>query len=719
MLSNPQLELAYNFVQYTDRNIFLTGKAGTGKTTFLHHLKKTALKRMVVVAPTGVAAINAGGVTIHSLFQLPFGPFVAKSVAPAGKVQQDLRYLRFNRDKINLLKSLDLLVIDEISMVRADTLDGIDEVFRRFKDPRLPFGGVQVLMIGDLHQLAPVVKDEDWKVLADFYPNLYFFSSKALQTTPMVNIELKHIFRQTDARFIDLLNHIRENRLDAAVLSRLNERYLPEFSPADDEGYITLTTHNHTANSINLTQLDRLPGEEWSFTATVENDFPEYAFPTSLQLVLKTGAQVMFVKNDSSREKLFYNGKIGRVTRISEGIVYVKCGEDEEEIGTGPAEWKNTTYTLNPETREVEEKVVGSFSQYPLKLAWAITIHKSQGLTFDRAIIDAGASFAHGQVYVALSRCKTFEGLVLRTPIALNSVRMDGTVSTYTRQAEENAPDEAQLLLAKARFQHALLLDLLEFSTIKTRIFQFQRIVQEHHHTLGTALLSAAAQLKDDAEKSLYPVADSFKRQLAPKFAEGALPEDDAWIQERVSKAAVWFHREVKKEFYERCLLIDADSDNKEVKKQLQESLQQLMKELYVKLCLFQSCESGFSTRSYLQVRSNAELDFQDAVSKAPVKKTVPVSADTEHPALYEQLKSWRNALAAERNVPVYLVMPQKALSGIASALPSSSAELEQIHGIGKKKIDQYGAAILAIVDGYRTGLTNASTEEVQPLPPA
>ena len=405
MTQNPQLELAINFVQFTNKNLFLTGKAGTGKTTFLHNLKKSSLKRMAVVAPTGVAAINAGGVTIHSFFQLPFVPYV-----PGSNGAQQQR--RFQRDKINLIKSLDLLVIDEISMVRADTLDNIDEVLRRLRNPAKPFGGVQLLMIGDLHQLSPVVKDEDWKILKEHYSSLYFFNSKALHKTSHVTIELKHIYRQSDSFFIDLLNRVRENRIDADVLASLNQRYIHNFKPADDEGYITLTTHNATAQEINENKLAEIKLKSQRFKATIEGEFPEFAYPTALDLEVKIGAQVMFIKNDPSREKLFYNGKIGNVTRIDNQVIYVKCSSDSMEIAVEPLEWNNISYELNAETKEVTENIIGRFIQHPLKLAWAITIHKSQGLTFEKAIIDANAAFAHGQVYVALSRCKSFEGLV-------------------------------------------------------------------------------------------------------------------------------------------------------------------------------------------------------------------------------------------------------------------------------------------------------------------
>ncbi len=440
---NP-LELANEFIHFTNKNVFLTGKAGTGKTTFLHTLKKNLLKRMVVVAPTGVAAINAGGVTIHSFFQLPFTPYI-----PDGKHQ---RQTGFTKERINLIKSLDVLVIDEISMVRADVLDGIDEVLRKYKNRNLPFGGTQLVMIGDLHQLSPVISDEEWELLRPHYQTIYFFGSKALQKTHPVRIELTHIYRQSEPLFVDLLNQVRENRLDRKSLELLNQRHIPDFRPADEEGYVTLSTHNASAQKINQTKLDELKGTLKIFQAEIKDEFPS-AYPTELKLGLKVNAQVMFVKNDSSREKLYFNGKIGKITRIADKVIYVKGKDDYAEIAVEPVEWTNVKYVLNEKTKEIEEQIIGTFTQYPLKLAWAITIHKSQGLTFEKAIIDANLSFAHGQVYVALSRCKSLEGMVLSSPIGSRSVRTDGVVSAYSRQAEKDKPTAQQLLAEKISFQ--------------------------------------------------------------------------------------------------------------------------------------------------------------------------------------------------------------------------------------------------------------------------
>ena len=439
METNPQLELAFNFLEYTGTSIFLTGKAGTGKTTFLRELKRRSPKRMIVVAPTGVAAINAGGVTIHSFFQLPFGPYVPGRTEENRSGEKQFSH-KFGREKINIIRSMDLLVIDEISMVRADLLDAVSDMLCRYRDRSKPFGGVQLLMIGDLQQLAPVVKEEEWGILKHIYPSPFFFCSKALQTVSYQCIELTHVYRQSDSVFIHLLNKIRDNQVDLATLKALNSRYIPGFNPDDSEGYITLTTHNYQAQQINNRKLDALEGRAYTYSAEVKDDFPEYAFPTDKHLVLKKGAQVMFVKNDSSAEKRYYNGKIGRITAISADNILVRCGDEKDAITVTREEWTNTKYSIDAETQEISETVAGSFKQYPLKTAWAITIHKSQGLTFEKAIVNAGAAFTHGQVYVALSRCKSLEGLVLGTPLRPEALINDQVVKHFTDEVSRNQP---------------------------------------------------------------------------------------------------------------------------------------------------------------------------------------------------------------------------------------------------------------------------------------
>jgi hypothetical protein len=554
--TNPQLDLAFNYVRDTNKNVFLTGKAGTGKTTFLHQLKKNSLKRIVIVAPTGVAAINAGGVTIHSFFQLPFGAWIP------GTTQQQRK---FNSEKLGVIRGLDLLVIDEISMVRADMLDAIDTVLRQYKDRTKPFGGVQLLMIGDLHQLPPIVKDDEWELLRAHYKTAYFFGSTALQQTNPVAIELKHIYRQADETFINLLNKVRDNRIDAGVLAELNSRFIPDFEPTEAEPYITLSSHNASAQAINVGKLAKINTPASTFKALIEDDFPSFSFPTDEVLEFKVGAQVMFVKNDTGFEKLYYNGKIGTITRIANDIVFVKCPNEVASIAVAAVTWQNLKYTLNEATKEVVEDIIGSFTQIPLKLAWAITIHKSQGLTFERAIIDANAAFAHGQVYVALSRCKTFEGIVLRSKIATTSIRTDGVVRNYSEDMDRNPPTEADLLTSKIEFQRTLIRDLFDCKNLSYLFKKANQTLLGNEHTINKAAIDAFKMAYIHAENEVFTVADKFAPQMEFYLFQETLPETDEVLQARLQKAGVYFEDKIGKSLWESLRNIVVESDNKAV----------------------------------------------------------------------------------------------------------------------------------------------------------
>lgn len=695
--SNPQLELARDYVSNTNKNIFLTGKAGTGKTTFLQQLKRESVKRMAVVAPTGVAAINAGGMTIHSFFQLPFGLFLPEYAQDAA------RQRRFTREKIRLIQGLDLLVIDEISMVRADLLDAVDDVLRRYKNRLEPFGGVQLLMIGDLHQLPPVVKDEDWNLLREHYETPYFFSSRALQQTDPVSIELKHIYRQSDAVFIDLLNKVRDNQLSEDVLAQLNSRYVPDFQPSEEEAYITLTSHNASAQEINNQKLADIPGDMYQFKAQVFGDFPQHAYPTDELLELKIGAQVMFVKNDMAREKRYYNGKIGQITEIEGDTIYVKCPDDEDPIFVEPAEWTNVKYTLNESSKEVTEEIIGSFMQYPLRLAWAITIHKSQGLTFERAIIDAQSAFAHGQVYVALSRCKRFEGIVLRSPIVYSSVRTDVKVKNFTEEADKNAPDEAHLQQSKRDFQQSLILELFDFGTLKKYLLQMNRVFLSHENSLHADAYRQFKELSVLAEAQVFSIAEKFKMQLRSYFAEAGLPEENEAAQARIQKACTWFLEKIGGELMPGFNSLDLLTDNKAVRKVASEALENVRRELFIKNAALKAAQNGFSAHAYLRAKADAQLDFKaTSTTSSPMAAAFAAAPkDASHPELYVLLKKWRDDTAAVHNVEAYKVLPTKSLLELVELLPANIPALKQVKGIGETKSKRYGGEILGIIQEY------------------
>lgn len=702
-IENPQLKLASEFVRYTNKNIFLTGKAGTGKTTFLHNLKKEAVKRMIVVAPTGVAAINAGGVTIHSFFQLSFGPQIPGrgradsieeySTAVSDKSQQH----KFSREKINIIRSIDLLVIDEISMVRADVLDAIDSVLRRYRDRYRPFGGVQLLMIGDLQQLAPIVKENEWEMLRGYYDSAFFFSSLALRQSELISIELKHIYRQSDERFINILNRVRENRLDADSLSELNKRYIPDFQYNDSEQYITLTTHNNQAQAINSSKLLAIKEEAVNFTATVSGDFPEYSYPSDKVLTLKKGAQVMFVKNDSSREKLYYNGKIGTVVDIDEEVIWVKCPNEDDAIEVLRAEWQNYKFSIDPNSDEITETVIGTFLQYPLKLAWAITIHKSQGLTFERAIVDAQLSFASGQVYVALSRCKTLEGLVLRSPIQFNSIKTDSTVDSFSRHIEERTPSLQQLEASKREFERQLLLDLFGFDAIGRMVGYTRKVVAEHGEATGTVLQNALALIANRFQTEISDIARKFQHQIAQLSALPVDVEHNMPLQERIVKGGAYFLEKVNSILVEELDSLAVDIDNKAVKKSVVDSINRIENEVKQKIACFEAVKKGFKVADFLHTRAISAIEKPAMKRDKPVK----VSNDILNPQLYVALKNWRNLKAEELNVPHYLVVPQKALYEILDKLPTSLDALKQVKGFGEKKVRQFGSEIVQIVIDY------------------
>lgn len=711
METNPQLELAFNYLEYTGTSVFLTGKAGTGKTTFLRELKRRSPKRMIVVAPTGVAAINAGGVTIHSFFQLPFGPYLP---GKSGEEQKgENRYAhKFSREKINIIRSMDLLVIDEISMVRADLLDAVNDMLCRYRDRSRPFGGVQLLMIGDLQQLAPVVREEEWALLKDIYPSPFFFCSQALREVPYVGIELKKVYRQADEKFISLLNRIRDNRADAATLAALNKRYIPGFNPDDTEGYITLTTHNYQAQRINERKLAELDGRAYSYDAEVKDDFPDYAFPTDEHLVLKKGAQVMFVKNDSSAEKRYYNGKIGRITAISADNIIVRCPGEEVAISVTREEWTNTKYSIDPETREITETIAGTYRQYPLKTAWAITIHKSQGLTFEKAIVDAHAAFTHGQVYVALSRCKSLEGLVLGAPLRGEVLISDQTVQQFTEGVAQQEPGQKQLEEARREYFLVLLKELFNFQPVMRRLQYASRLFNEHLWKLYPELTERFRMVRESCYTELVAVGERFQKQLERMVLECSDYESDGQIAGRISKGVDYFVEKVSVSVVALLAEAHPEIDNKEVRKSVEEALERLQSEVDLKTDTLQAVVQGFSVKKYLQAKALSLTEKPKSRQKKKAEKA-DTGSDILHPKLYQALRLWRKEEAGRLNLPVYTVLHQKALLGVANLLPSDKKELLAIPGIGKKVIERYGAQLLEIVDHYR--FTQASATGLPP----
>jgi DNA polymerase III delta prime subunit len=534
------------FINQTNRSIFLTGKAGTGKTTLLHEIIRTTHKNVVVVAPTGIAALNAGGVTIHSMFQLPFAGFLPDDRAPhfsdAVKFETKLtlrRHFKMSGPKKSVIRNLELLVIDEVSMLRADLLDAIDFMMQSVRKKSSPFGGVQVLFIGDLLQLPPVVKNEEWTILRQYYKGKFFFHSHVIQQNPPLYIELSKIYRQTDDRFISILNNLRNNRISSEDIAVLNEFVKPNFDLKANKGFITLTTHNAKADGMNAQSLEDLEGNKLTFYPEIIGDFPEKIFPVDEKLHLKIGAQVMFVKNDLAFEKSYFNGKMGVIKSISENEIMVHFPEENKTIEVERYEWQNIRYKVNPNTKEIEEEVLGTFVHYPIKLAWAITVHKSQGLTFDKAALDVSHVFMPGQAYVALSRLRSLNGLILLSPLQMNGISNDQDVMEYSENKAEELALANDLKKDTQHFIHQYLKNCFEWSELIQEWRNHRYSYNEDGERSAKSKYADWAKNQSESINNLLEPSAKFMSQLNKLFSVEN-PDMD-FISERVNAAVDYF----------------------------------------------------------------------------------------------------------------------------------------------------------------------------------
>ncbi|MBQ5424374.1 MAG: HRDC domain-containing protein, partial [Bacteroidales bacterium] len=621
-------------------------------------------------------------------------------------------------NKIKLLRSLDLLVIDEISMVRSDLLDAVDSVLRHYRRSSLPFGGVQLLMIGDLYQLTPVVKEEEWRIISRFYRSPYFFDSNALKKVDYVTVELTHIFRQQDDVFISILNQIRTNTLTSESLAVLNSRVSTNTAD-DDEQNIRLTTHNNDANGINTSKLDALEGQEYKFEADIIDNFPPYMYPTDEVLTLKVGAQVMFIKNDSSPAKLYYNGKIGRITEIDDTKIMVLCKGDLSPIEVKEEKWENIQYVVNNETKEIEQNVIGEFIQYPLRLAWAITVHKSQGLTFDRAIIDVHAAFAFGQVYVALSRCKSLEGLTLKTPISSQMIKSDSEVVTFCDNARQKQPDEQSLNKYIVSYQRDVLLKIFDFNSLQRQLAEVRKVYMSNFNRFNPEYSQRLINVVQQFDSQIFDVNKKFVVQLWKIFS--ASPDvqlkDDEFLQQRLWKASEYYHGKLAEIIGEPFSQMLLESDNKEIDDEMKSALEALELEYCKKRNIFEKLRDGFSTEMYLKIISITEDKFVPTFSR---KSHSTYSVPKTNKELFGVLNAWRKSVADEFDMPVYYVLPQKSLVEIVDKLPRNAKSLSKITGIGVKKVAAYGNDILNIINDYckTNGIDDdAISPELEKLP--
>jgi tRNA uridine 5-carbamoylmethylation protein Kti12 len=703
---NQKLDFVEELVLYTDSHIFLTGKAGTGKTTFLKNLPLKTYKRMVVVAPTGVAAINAGGQTIHSFFQLPFGPQLPENMLgkPFNAKSLAAQYQKLNKKKINLMRSLDLLIIDEISMVRADVLDAIDAVLRRVRRSQKPFGGLQLLMIGDVHQLAPVAKPEEWEVLSPYYDTPYFFGSQVLKKAPYVCVELEHIYRQHDEDFIILLNKVRNNRMDAECVRLLNSRFKPNFVPKDEEGYITLTTHNYQADQINETKLAAIKEKPLTFKAEVHGTFPENTFPTKEELVLKVGAQVMFVKNDPTPEKAFFNGKIGRLVGYDEKEGTVTVESEGERISVPKLKWQNMEYTINAENQDIEETEIGSFTQIPLRLAWAVTIHKSQGLTFDKVIVDAGQAFAHGQVYVALSRCTSLEGLVLKTRITSNALVNDYSVNQFVEHLSEKEPTQDKVDQLRHDYELETMLELIDFDGIYKDFGKLMKVIYDNDTLFESTMIQDLSQRRNRIHEELCQVGLKFESQIQRLHAEAPSCEQNQALQERLIKGVAYFDEHLKA-IAEGLFDLPFKTDNQAVNEQLTEALKLLEEDITIKDSCLEACKSGFTIKAYQKTKSVKAIEKEKSG-----KKKVEIKDDVmDKSPLYAALSAWRLQKAKDADVPAYTIAHNKTLKAIAQLQPVTILALKEVPGMGTKSIKRFGDEILEIVLQFMDSVSDSA----------
>ena len=683
---DQQFELAEKYVEETFVSLFLTGKAGTGKTTFLRYIVENTSKRCVVLAPTGVAAVNAQGSTIHSFFSLPLSPYLPDVPELKTEYQMPEQRRTLKKEKIKIIRTLDLLIIDEISMVRADLLDAVDMTLRRYRRSSRPFGGVQLLMIGDARQLSPVVTETERPFLSRVYPSPYFFHSKALQQLPYITIELKTIYRQEDASFIEILNGIRDACITPQQLTRLNARV---GIPAGDD-WIRLTTHNAQAERINSSRMDGLPGETIVFPAEIEGDFPETLFPAAAELALKEGARVMFIRNDP--EGRFYNGKLGTVRSIGSNSVTV-TDDDGADVLLERVSWENLQYTLNDTSGEIEQEVKGRFSQFPLRPAWAITIHKSQGLTFDHVVIDAGAAFAFGQVYVALSRCRSLEGISLTNPISASLLLSDVDVSAFNASIPAQEFVEGALAGYRKEYELDQECACFDFEELRRLVFTLRKIWKDS--TLPKLYSSLTEKLESYSSMvaEIEDVAERFRKQIR------TLGNDPAKRMARISKASEYFLPLLGSLDIEAILAVEVD--NADIKKRLKNISADLLSQLQVHLDTLREVQAeGFDPRAYRSVRLAALLEDGKASRKTRKKEedARDIYKDNRHPELVEALIAWRREKARELNVPAYVVLHQKTLLGIADAKPDSRAQLLAVYGFGPELWKKYGMEILKVL---------------------
>ena len=693
-------DFAKDIILNTDTTLFVTGRAGTGKTTLLRYVAESSQKNTVVVAPTGIAAINAGGVTIHSFFKLPFAPFIpsvieAKKLIAGQKMRAEFR---------SVIRSVDMIIIDEVSMLRADILDAIDVVLRHYRNSKFPFGGVQMVFFGDMYQLPPVCVNDEWFILKDYYTTPYFFSAKVFEKQEIVCLELDKIFRQRDADFVEILNQVRNNNISKENFNRLNDRYNPDFDLENNQDFVVLTTHNAVSDDINESRLIDIDSKTFIFDAAIKGDFPEYLYPVEQQIVLKKGARVMFTANDHiNPERLYYNGKMGTVVELEDNNVYVTCDGEDDPIQVNYETWENNTFSYNRKENSVDVKTIGTFTQLPLRLAWAITIHKSQGLTFQKVAIDAANSFTSGQVYVALSRCTSLDGIVLLSPINSNSIMVDSRIQRFSKNNfnEDLLPDFVNR--KKRDTLCNMLIKLFSFNLLEVAVLDLKGYVTEFRADFSDYTPEMVENILSIVQ-DLSDVGTRFAVQLR-KITNA---NDFSLLNSRVNDAKKYFLQRL--ETLEKAMdITNVSTKKKERANKFSKFLNEVNKNLQETLFFLKNLDDDISVEQFYMLRHEFVVEKVNYnVYEEEKEDANEQTVDSELIAvIYSKLMAWRNNLAKELDIPSYLIFKKDTIMEMAQKMPDTKDKLLKINGVGKVKAGKYGQECIDIIKSVTTHTIN------------